>query len=504
MATLQFIYVTDTTGQYTYVNDNFCQLTKYSEQTLLTMFSSTLTHQEMPTAVIKEMQYTLQKGYSWQGLLRVKDNSGESQWLDAFITPQYQQGKIIGYQTICQLAQNDRISQAQKIYQALNEDSSWATFELTKNHKFIFLVLLTLIGQGIIFVNFGLITSIIVACSAMAPIIIFWQDIIPTAIRAQNLQKIYDSISRKVYFGTGTASVFDFNFSMIKTKLKAVLERTLDASSPIKSVLAKVLTGIELTRRNLQLQKENVDLLSHAMDQMQVSTTEIANITVTAASDLDDTYKQCELAKSGINDTTSKIKHLALAVENASVSAGNLTDSANSVGELMEDIQSIADQTNLLALNAAIEAARAGEQGRGFAVVADEVRSLSSRTQDSAKKIHERLSIMLTTIEDWVNLMNKNKEEAEFCVTTADAANIKITQVVEQLEKVNSAANHIATSAEEQNSISNEMGTHILAVKEIIEQTWSQTDVVAEQMQTLEQTVDEIANVASTFIPNEH
>ncbi|GAA5139821.1 methyl-accepting chemotaxis protein [Thalassotalea piscium] len=502
MSTVQYIYVTDTTGQYTYVNDNFCQLTQYNESELLSMRSSSLTHNDMPTYVLKELQETLNKGYSWQGLLRITDTTGASQWLDAFITPQYQQGKIIGYQTICQLATEPRIKQAQKIYQGLNDNNSWTTFELTKNHKFIFLVLLTLVSQSIIFYKLGIVASIIAALSAMAPILIFWQDIIPTAIRAQQLQKVYDSISRKVYFGTGTASVFDFNFSMIKTKLKAILERTLDAATPIKSVLAKVLSGIELTRNNLHQQKDKVELLGHAMEQMQASTSEIANSTVSVAHELDDTYQQCELAKSGIIDTTSKIKHLALAVESASASAGNLTDSANSVGELMEDIQSIADQTNLLALNAAIEAARAGEQGRGFAVVADEVRSLSSRTQDSAKQIHERLSLMLATIEDWVSLMKKNKEEAELCVATADSSNIKIAQVVEQLEKVNSAANQIASSAEEQSVISDEMNNHILAVKQTIEQTWSQTDIVAEQMATLEHSVDEIANVASTFIPH--
>lgn len=118
MSTVQYIYVTDTTGQYTYVNDNFCQLTQYNESELLSMRSSSLTHNDMPTYVLKELQETLNKGYSWQGLLRITDTTGASQWLDAFITPQYQQGKIIGYQTICQLATEPRIKQAQKFTKA--------------------------------------------------------------------------------------------------------------------------------------------------------------------------------------------------------------------------------------------------------------------------------------------------------------------------------------------------------------------------------------------------
>ncbi|WP_448563525.1 methyl-accepting chemotaxis protein [Thalassotalea ganghwensis] len=500
--TEKFIYITDLKGRYSYVNNAFCNLTGFDSEHLLTTDSRELTDPRMPKIVIEELSHTLKQGYSWQGLLRIKSKEGNSVWLDAFITPQYEKGNIIGYQAIGKMATNELVDRANKLYQALNNNNRWATFEITKNHKFIFLVLLTLVSQAFIFFHWGLISSIIAAFGAMAPIVIFWQDIIPTAIRAQKMQNVYDSFSRNVYFGQGTASVFDFNFSMIKTKLKAILERTKDAATPIKQVLANVMSGVELTRKNLQQQQEKVDLLAEAMTQMQASTSEIASSTVTAASDIDDTYQQCEAAKETINDTTRKIKHLALAVENASSSAGNLTESANNVGALMEDIQSIADQTNLLALNAAIEAARAGEQGRGFAVVADEVRSLSSRTQDSAKQIHERLSLMLSTIEDWVQLMLQNKTEAELCVDNAEMSNEKINQVVEQLEKINDASNQVAAAAEEQSQISTQMHHDLGEVKLTIEQTWHQTDNVSEQMHTLEKSVEEIANVAQTFIPN--
>jgi len=497
----QIISVTDTKGKYLYVNDYFCEQSGFSSDELLQMNRKDLLLNSMPKKVLEELSSTLNKGFSWQGVLAMKSKKNNPLWLDAFVTPQYENGKIIGFQSISTIAKPTLVNSAQKIYQAINNQSTSATFEITPAHKFFFLVTLSCLAQLYIFSTFGWKVSALAAISALTPIIVFWQDIIPTAMRAQHMRKMYDSVSRKIYFGSGTASIFNFNFSMIKTKIKAILERTLDAANPIRAIMDNVKQGVDITRENLDQQKIVIQQLSVAMHQMQSSTNEIASNTVTTAGDLDDTFSQCEEAQQGIYDTTDKIKNLAKEVETASASAHSLTESANSVGELMGDIQSIADQTNLLALNAAIEAARAGEQGRGFAVVADEVRNLSSRTQDSAKQIHVRLSAMLHTIEQWVELMNQNKNEAEHCVQTAESSNDKIEAVVNKVQKVSSLAAQIATAAEQQSVVSNEMNNHIEDIHQITDKTWRQTDVVSEQMVALENSVEEIANVANTFIP---
>lgn len=497
----QLISITDTQGVYTYINPAFATSFGLTQNQLDGENQKDYFHQDMPSSILNEINTTLAKGFSWRGLIRFKSHQGQDIWLDAFITPQYQNGQISGYQTIASIAQSQLIKKATKIYQNINQNNGWANLEISKNHKFAFLLIVSAIAQYFIFTHFGLLHSIFAALCAATPVAIFWQDIIPTAMRAQRMQSVFDSPSRKVYFGVGTASIFEFNFSLLKTKLNAIIERVLDTTKPIAQVMNNVSSGIDTTRENLTNQQSAVEQLGHAMQEMQTTTVEISSNVASAASDLDETFNHCEQAQQGIFSTSDKIKSLADDIDQASSSADSLTQSANSVGELMDEIQSIADQTNLLALNAAIEAARAGEHGRGFAVVADEVRNLSSRTQDSAEKIHQRLSAMIETINHWVKVMAKNKDEAQLCVDIAQNSNQKIADVVDRVQKVTDVANQIATATEQQNMTSININDNVKEVQQAIEQTWLQTDIVSEEMLSLSESVSEITNVASTFIP---
>lgn len=500
-STQQLISITDTQGNYSYINPAYAKALGIEHAAASTEKQQHYFHQDMPKSIISEINHTLAKGFSWQGIIRFKNSTNQDIWLDAFITPQYQDGKVIGYQSIATLAKPDLIKRANNIYSAINNNSTWANLEISKNHKFAFLLAISAIAQYFIFTYFGFYHSIFAALCAATPIAVFWQDIIPTAIRAQRMQSMFDSASRKVYFGGGTASIFDFNFAMLKTKLRAIIERTLDTAKPINAVMANVNQGIDSTRNNLTRQKNAIEQLSCSMHEMQTTTTEISASVATAAGDLDETFSHCEQAQQGIFSTTDRIKGLANDIEEASSSADSLTQSANNVSALMEEIQSIADQTNLLALNAAIEAARAGEHGRGFAVVADEVRNLSSRTQDSAKKIHQRLSVMLETIDQWVALMLKNKDEAQLCVDIAESSNQKIADVVDRVQKITNVANKVATATEQQNVTSITINEHVEDVHQAIKETWAQTDIVTEEMTILSTSVNDITNVASTFVP---
>ncbi len=495
----QLIWVVDENDVFTYVSDSFCQYISATKEQLLGQKYQTILHTKLPRLVTDEITQALAKGFSWQGMLQLATNDS-TVWLDTFITPKFEQGKVVGFQSVCKIPKDKIIQRASKIYQGLNQGDKWQTFEFTRLHKFIFLAVISFIAQIFIFTQLGLAASIIAAITAVTPIIIFWQDIMPVAQRARKMQHVFDSVSRQIYFGRGTASIFDFNFSLLKTKIRAILERSKDATAPLSGVVTKVQQGMNTNRAVLAEQKENIMQVSVSMQQMTQSTNEIAHNTVAAAEDIDTTFTQCEHARDNINNTTIKIKHLANEVEQASSSADKLSESAKNVGDLMDEIQSIADQTNLLALNAAIEAARAGEHGRGFSVVAEEVRNLSSRTQDSALEIHQSLSAMLETISEWVEIMVQNKQEAEHCVMVAEQADQKIELVYEKIRHVADLASQIATAAEEQSVVTAEINTRIEQIHQASDTSWQQTELVNEQMLQLKDTADEIASLADTFI----
>ncbi len=495
----QLISLVNYKGEYTYVNSHYCDALGYSQEVLLGKNSRELNSSTMPPSVIEEIRKTLAQGFSWQGIICKTTNKGDDVWFDTFITPQFEHGKIVGHQEVGTPATPKMVSQASNVYKKLQ--GKGLLFEFTRTQRFILLTLISLVSQAFIYSYIGFAASVIALLSAITPILVFWQDIIPMAQKAQRMQSTFDSVSRQVYFGKGTASVFDFNMGLLKTKIKAILERTLDSTKPVQNVIKTVSLGTEKIRTNLVNQQQELTEVSTAMSQMLTSTEEIVRNSVETSDEINATFKLCDTAQNGINTTTIEIKKLANEVEQASTAADKLNTEAQNVGSLMTDIQSIADQTNLLALNAAIEAARAGEQGRGFAVVADEVRTLSSRTQDTAEHIHTSLSTMLETINDWLIMMKKNKNNADLCVEQAEQSDQAIAIIHEKMQQLSQLSMQIATAAEEQSMVSNEINNHVIDIKQGAELNWQHTETVVTQMDELKTDIDTISNLAKTFIP---
>ena len=268
---------------------------------------------------------------------------------------------------------------------------------------------------------------------------------------------------------------------------------------PVSSSVPKVKTTY-FEKLVFAFDKHGMMQISVAINQMSTASLEIARNTVMTSDDVNITQEQCKQARSDIAQTASHIRALAKEVSEAAASADNLSLEARNIEGLMTDIQSIADQTNLLALNAAIETARAGENGLGFAVVAEEVRNLSFRTQALSRQIQTSLTAMLETINSWAALMEQNKGNANACVNTAKQSDQAIDAVYQNVEQIANLVTQIATAAEEQGVVTRDVSNNMQEINQASEQNWQQTETVIEQMVMLHQRVEDTANLSDTFM----
>ncbi|MGX9460046.1 methyl-accepting chemotaxis protein [Shewanella sp. A14] len=167
-----------------------------------------------------------------------------------------------------------------------------------------------------------------------------------------------------------------------------------------------------------------------------------------------------------VRQTIDSIDHLAKGVEQAASALYKLESDTNNIGTILDVIRGISDQTNLLALNAAIEAARAGEQGRGFAVVADEVRTLAKRAQDSTNQIQQMIDELQAGVKGAVSVMETSSQQAKNSTKQAAQAGEALTRITQSVATIANMATQIATAAEEQTAVSDEINRNIVNIRD--------------------------------------
>lgn len=199
-------------------------------------------------------------------------------------------------------------------------------------------------------------------------------------------------------------------------------------------------------------------------------------------------------------NSKKSINNLAAEVADASKVIGDLNRHAQDITTILATIQGIAEQTNLLALNAAIEAARAGEQGRGFAVVADEVRVLSQRTQSSTEEIKATIDTLQLTTKEAVNLMDSSSTLAVHSVADADQAANALEEINKSVVLISDMATQIATAAEEQTQVTGEISQNVIAIKDVSDTLVLGASQNLVQSQQLNHQASELNGKVATFI----
>ncbi|MGD8234307.1 methyl-accepting chemotaxis protein [Vibrio sp. TRT 1302] len=274
-----------------------------------------------------------------------------------------------------------------------------------------------------------------------------------------------------------------------------------------KAIGAEILRGTEMTVQGsqqsaaaMQSQLHELEQLATAMHEMAVTATEVANNAQGAAGAAKEADDATQDGSSVVSATTASIDMLSARIDQAVEEVQGLESATANIETILKVINDIADQTNLLALNAAIEAARAGESGRGFAVVADEVRTLAQRTQESTTEIRSMIEQLQAGASSVSAAMNESKNTAIDAVDKAQAANGALERIREAIQRISDMNMQIASAAEEQSLVAEEINTNTVKIKDLSTQVADAAEEANMAMQVQTENVREQDAILNKFI----
>lgn len=288
-------------------------------------------------------------------------------------------------------------------------------------------------------------------------------------------------------------------FNQFMDKLQGVVRDVVEASLPLSN-LAQNLRGVtEETQRTIDVQQLSATNAKRAVDTMSGSVDGVAHSAAQAAGDANEATNAASEGRQIVQKTVTSIQQLADNVRETADVIARLEADSNKVGSVLDVIKGIAEQTNLLALNAAIEAARAGEQGRGFAVVADEVRTLASRTQQSTEEIQNTIEQLQSAAHSAVEVMARGTEQATSSVETANHAGSSLETITSTIGRINKMNEQIAQNTEEQRSVAIDIVRHVDEIHERTEQTASRSGELGSMCNELADLAQHLESIAKQF-----
>ncbi|MBU2980091.1 PAS domain-containing methyl-accepting chemotaxis protein [Alteromonas sp. C1M14] len=501
----RLISSTDTRGVIVHCNDAFTQASGFPKEELIGKNHNVIRHPDMPSMVFKEMWDTLRSGRIWMGLVKNRRQNGDHYWVSAFVTPVFESGQIVGYESVRIPATPEEIDRAEHCYKRLrNGAAAVPKSEVVGN---FFYQYLPFIAVGIPFV--AMITLLSGALAGGISAVGFFICALWIAIMGKREWLDLIALSPGSYSNELVAQTY-FKHGSHRARAKLVLvgelarnrtalERIREGAKGLNSIADSTHEQSEITSTSVMQQNEATQSIASAVNQMSQTIQGVAERVESnadsarrASSDVDAGNAKAEEALNAINELKDAVTSISQTVE-------ELAQSTNDIGEAASLISTIADQTNLLALNAAIEAARAGEQGRGFAVVADEVRSLASKTRDSTDRIHHIIQVLAERTERAVRVSGDGMASAEKGAKVVEDTRTTLADINAAVSVIAGQTLEMATAVEQQSSVAEHINQQIVEIADGAKNTQNASEASLIASQRLRDTVAEVHSVITRF-----
>ena len=480
---------TDLKGVITAANDAFVEVSGFSKEELLGTSHNIVRHPDMPPAAFDDLWTTVKNGHHpWMGIVKNRAKNGDYYWVDAYVTPLLnEQGEITGYESVRVVPAREHVERAEKLYARINAGKAvlqgWKQIGMVGRFSIGIAILSALVFAVLAGTNslswltsLGGFAGMSVAGWGMSR----W--LLGALVRAAaESETIFNNpLMRFVYSGRmDEIGQLQLAQHFLQQRSITILQRTAYSAAQLEATANETAEVMQQSLLGVTQQQNETDQVATAMNEMSASVHEVARNTEQASEAAGTANAETVAGQQVMQVTISVMRTVADEVNRVAEAIEALKQDSENINSVVEVISSIAEQTNLLALNAAIEAARAGEQGRGFAVVADEVRTLASRTQASTEEIRNMIGRLQAAADNAVSVMVSGREQAQTGVEKAAEAEAALNSITRSVERINDMNIQIANAAREQTVVTEEANRNITSINDVSAQTVASTSQVA-------------------------
>ena len=502
---IQLVSTTDLNSVITYANQNFCNIAGYTQNELIDQTHNLVRHPDMPKEAFGNMWTDLKANKSWRGIVKNRCKNGDYYWVDAYVTPIYEHGEKTGYQSVRTKPTRTQIEKTISLYQKINNGKLMSQLKRKSIFHLFFIqhILLALvINLGLFFTGYvdTAIILILVFTQLIATIPIFSIKEKLKKLQTHSLKINNNPLIQKVFSDNmNEIGTVESSLSMLEAQNRTLLGRLDDYAGLIKNSVTSTKEAVERSNEGSQQIEQQVEMVSSAVSQSASATEEISHSINATSQASKDAYNAVTQSIDSVSKVTSGIGRLNHDMSETAEKTSLLQTNTDDIESILSIISQIAEQTNLLALNAAIEAARAGEQGRGFAVVADEVRNLASKTQTSTQEIHTAIAEVQSAVKQTVDNITKNRKDLETLSNDVENTLTLFSHINEMMDEVSDRSIQVASAAEEQSSVAVEIQKNVLSIQDNAKHNKNAAKNTAQECTTLDKLAANLDSIVTAF-----